>query len=322
MIMSHTTLGRGSSVGAHHTIHASCACVSDFSSTLHFALFTVSLIFYFILLIFHFIFYVGRFGEKSPVRCREWRVWLFGQKYFCHRLWAQPRWRLPLLRDHWNLPPESSSDTEPSYLCDAELDDETIGMALSSPQFTQEREEPADRRQAYHSLEESLLSSQSLSVGHVITERLVEELSSLSLSIRENPCRDSEKEQIRILLERRKEQILADCRAEIQKHEFQADYDRRSIQKLNGIIDSQRRETDHTHARDEQLRRDQLLLHEQLPEQNREIREAHIKSVNEMEELKRFQGSTFDAIFEKKKKRRSRHYPWTHRQYSGITEWN
>ena len=52
-------------------------------------------------------------------------------------------------------------DTEPSYLCDAELDDETIGKAPSSPLFTQEREEPADRRQAYHSHVESLLSAQS-----------------------------------------------------------------------------------------------------------------------------------------------------------------
>ena len=52
-------------------------------------------------------------------------------------------------------------DTEPSYLCDAELDDETIGKALSSPLFIQEREEPADRRQAYHSREESLLPAQS-----------------------------------------------------------------------------------------------------------------------------------------------------------------
>ena len=52
-------------------------------------------------------------------------------------------------------------DTEPSNLCDAELDDETIGKALSSPLFIQEREEPADRRQAYHSYEESLLPAQS-----------------------------------------------------------------------------------------------------------------------------------------------------------------
>ena len=68
-------------------------------------------------------------------------------------------------------------DTEPSYLCDAELDDDTIGRALSLPLFIQEREEPADRRQAYHSHEESLLSAQSL-FAHARTVRPVHELSS------------------------------------------------------------------------------------------------------------------------------------------------
>ena len=89
----------------------------------------------------------------------------------------------------------------------------------------------------------------------------------------------------------KKEQILAEVRTEIQKHEFQADSDRRSIQGLNGIIESQRREIDHTIEGDEQLRRDQLLLHEQLSEQNRDLREAHIKSLYEMEELERVQES-------------------------------
>ena len=55
---------------------------------------------------------------------------------------------------------EQSSDTMPSYLHDVELSDETIGRALSSPLFIQEREEPAGRRQA-HSFEESLLPAQS-----------------------------------------------------------------------------------------------------------------------------------------------------------------
>ena len=117
---------------------------------------------------------------------------------------------------------------------DLEIDDYTIGRALSSPLLTQEREDPASRRQAYHSPEERLLSSQSLSVSNVGTGRLVsDEFGSLVSNVRENPRRDSENEQIRILLERQKEQILADYRAEIQKqkHEFQADYDRRSIQK-------------------------------------------------------------------------------------------
>ena len=94
----------------------------------------------------------------------------------------------------------------------------------------------------------------------------------------------------------KKEQLLADCRTEIHKHEFQADYDGRSIQKLNGIVESQRSEINHALAGDEQLRRDQQLLHEQLSEQNRDLLEAHMKSLNEMEELKRFQGSTFDEF--------------------------
>ena len=49
------------------------------------------------------------------------------------------------------------------------------------------------------------------------------------------------------------------------------------------IIESQRREIDHTLARDEQLRRDQQLLHEQLLAQNWDLREAHEKSLSEME---------------------------------------
>ena len=129
--------------------------------------------------------------------------------------------------------------------------------------------------------------------------RPVHELSSLSSCSREKPSRDSENERIRILFERQKEQILAGFRAEIQKHEFQADSDRRSIRELSGIIEFQRREIDHALTGDEQLRRDQQLLHEQLSEQNWDLREAYMKTHNEMEELKRFQGSTFDELSRK-----------------------
>ena len=65
---------------------------------------------------------------------------------------------------------------------------------------------------------------------------------------------------------------------------------------MNGVIESQRSEIDRALEGDEQHRRDQQLHHEQLLEQNRDLREAHEKSLNEMEELKRFQGSTFDTI--------------------------
>ena len=110
-------------------------------------------------------------------------------------------------------------DTEPSYSCDAELDDEIIGKALSSPLFIQEREEPANLRQAYHSHEESLLPAQSF-FAHTSTGRPVYELSSCQ---KRKPSREMVNERIRILFERQQEQILAEVRTEIHKHEFQAD---------------------------------------------------------------------------------------------------
>ena len=126
-------------------------------------------------------------------------------------------------------------DTEPSYLCDAELDDETIGKALTTVH-------PGARRISGPKTTLSLLwrkfIASSVFFAHTRTGRPVHELS----SCRQKPSREMENETIRILFERHKEQILADFRAEIQKHEFQADSDRRSIQEMNGIIESQRRE--------------------------------------------------------------------------------
>ena len=64
--------------------------------------------------------------------------------------------------------------------------------------------------------------------------------------------------------------------------------------KLSETIESKQEELHRAEA-EELHRRDQQLLHEQLLKQN-ELREAHHKSLNEMEELKRFQSSTFDTI--------------------------
>ena len=60
-------------------------------------------------------------------------------------------------------------------------------------------------------------------------------------------------------------------------------------------VESQKEEIHRVQAQ-ERRRQDHQLLHEQLLKQNWNLREAHEKSLNEMEELKRFQGSTFDAI--------------------------
>ena len=60
-------------------------------------------------------------------------------------------------------------------------------------------------------------------------------------------------------------------------------------------IDSQQEELHRAQA-EEHRRRDEQLLHEQLLKQNWDLREAHDKSLKEMEELKKFQSSTIDTI--------------------------
>ena len=65
---------------------------------------------------------------------------------------------------------------------------------------------------------------------------------------------------------------------------------------MNETIESQEEEICRVHQGDERLRQDHQLRHEQLLKQNWHLREANEKSLNEMKELERFQGSTFDTI--------------------------
>ena len=154
----------------------------------------------------------------------------------------------------------------------------------------------ACRRRVDHSEEEGLSSClSSSSMSHDRTRKPVVCRDASHAQGHEIQRQSSESEQIRTLLARQKEQILADCQAEIRKHEFQADYDRRRKQKLNETIESQKEELHRAQA-EERRRRDHQLLHEQLLKQNWDPREAHEKSLKEMEELKKFQSSTFDTI--------------------------
>ena len=177
-----------------------------------------------------------------------------------------------------------SQFSEQRFLEDVDYDDAALEEMLHN----------AHRVHVYHSQREGLSVGQSSSS---VSERTV-----ISVGERTGrPVRPSGQElnvgnaQIRTLLDRQKEQILAECQAEIKKHEFQAGYDRRSVQKLSEIIESQQEEL-HCARAEELQRRDQQLLHEQLLQQNSELREAHNKSLNEMEELKKFQSSTFDTV--------------------------
>ena len=122
------------------------------------------------------------------------------------------------------------------------------------------------RAQAYHSQREDLSVSLSSSSMSDRTVRPVGDRPG-----RPGEHRNSEA-QIRTLLDEQKEQILAECQARIDQHEFQA-------------------------ARAEE---DQQLLQGQLLQQNVELREAHQRSLTEMEELRKFQSSTFDTIARRK----------------------
>ena len=167
-------------------------------------------------------------------------------------------------------------DTEPSYSFDAELDDELIRKALSSPLFTQEREESANLTQTYDSHEEILLPARSFFTRTSMVESVYEP-SSNSCQKRKSSL-DLENKQIK----RHKEQILAEVRSEIQKFVLQAESARRSNQELTGIIDSQRMEIDHTITGCEQSKRDQLQLQEEISEQNRDLRETCIGNMRDM----------------------------------------
>ena len=83
---------------------------------------------------------------------------------------------------------------------------------------------------------------------------------------------NSSKAQIRTLLEEQRQTVLAECHARVSHHELQA-----------AQADEERR-----------------LLQGQLWQQKLEFREAHQRSLTEMEELRKFQSSAFDTVARRK----------------------
>ena len=202
---------------------------------------------------------------------------------------------------------------EPKAYYVMETDVKSFTESLTQPQFSEQRffedvdyddvalEEMlnnAHRVHVYHLQREGLSVGQSLSSVSERTERPVVEGTGRFV-VERGQEQNTEHAQIRTLSDRQKEQILADCQAEVRRHEFQANYDRRSFQKLSEINEYQQEELHRAQA-EELQRRDQQLLHAQLLQQDWKLREAHDKSLNEMEELKKFQSSTFDTIARRK----------------------
>ena len=102
---------------------------------------------------------------------------------------------------------------------DAEYDDAALEDMLRE----------AHRVHVHHSQREDLSVGQSSSVsertGRPAGERTGRPVESIGQEL------NVANSQIRTLLDRQKEQILSECRAEMKKHEFQADYGRRSERK-------------------------------------------------------------------------------------------
>ena len=142
--------------------------------------------------------------------------------------------------------------SEQRFLEDVDYDDTALEEMLHN----------AHRVHVYHSQREGLSVGQSSSSVSERTERPVVERTGRPV-VASGQELNVEHAQIRTLLDRQKEHILAECQTEIEKHEFQANYDRRSIQKLSETIESQQEELHRAQA-EELQRRDQQLLHAQL----------------------------------------------------------
>ena len=83
--------------------------------------------------------------------------------------------------------------------------------------------------------------------------------------------------------------MLAEAKSEILRHEYRADLAEKNICELKRQIDSQALEMGHFRTGYEQSRREQALLHEELADRERALRDSRVGSIQELEELKREQ---------------------------------
>ena len=186
---------------------------------------------------------------------------------------------------------------------------------LASPLHLQERGASADRSRVYHSLRENSVSSSSrfrASAGRPAAVSSHKRKSSQEShsdrdgvplayqSIQgenEAQTRLSESENdVRLILAEQRDHRLAEARAEVMKQECSADFLDCSVRELQRQIHSSRWKIDHTNQGYETSRREQARLREELAQRERALRETHIRSIHEVEELKRAQEMQVDEF--------------------------
>ena len=100
--------------------------------------------------------------------------------------------------------------------------------------------------------------------------------------------------QFRIILEREKEQLLAEAKSEILRHKYRADLAENNICELKRQIDSQAMEIGHTRTGYEQSRREQALLHEELADREGARRDTRVfKSWKNWRKSRNFDSKNF-----------------------------
>ena len=159
-------------------------------------------------------------------------------KFVDYNLLRTPRKEGMDLSDEFLLP----TSYEPNAYDLKETSVEPYTELLDSPPLFSDKVSSADADYDDAALEGMLHEAHRLHIHHSPREILSVSLSSSSMSDRTGrivgdrtgrPVEQRNQEaQIRTLLDKQKEQILAECQARINRHEFQAAYDRRSLLKL------------------------------------------------------------------------------------------
>ena len=156
---------------------------------------------------------------------------------------------------------------EPKFLTFGELYNPSVPLSLRIPLSDQDMDDVA--------LGKMLTEAHRGQADYCVPEGLSVSQSSSSVRFERSGQPDGEsssKAQIRTLLEEQRQTIIAQYREQVRHHELQA----------------------------AQAEEDRRRLQEQLWRQKLEFREAHQQGLTELEELRKFQNSTFDAIEKRK----------------------
>ena len=168
----------------------------------------------------------------------------------------------------------SLTSYEPNFLTFGELNDSSVPFSFMIPSTDQDVDDvtlgemltEAHRRQVDYCVSGGMSVSQSSSSvvfdrsGQLDGERMVDRS-------RQPDERNSSNAQIRTLLEEQRQTIIAEYREKVSHHELQA----------------------------AQAKEERRLLQGQLGRQKLDFREARQQNLTEMEELRKFQSSTFDT---------------------------